>query len=133
MQAPNKDFIKNYSPFHSYKIELLNDRTQLCFINLDTTDPKTVQISFNFQKTKGKGLNKTMEYGQKLYEFSIKLEEFTKYVNYSVLSTYEAMGRSNNYLIFWMVVKFLVMALYLAFSFIAIKGLYSGSRIGGMI
>lgn len=133
MEGSKKDFVKNYAPYQSYKIELLNERTQLCFINLDTADPKTVQISLNFQKTRGKGLSKTMQYGQKLYDFSISLEEFTRYVNYSVLSTYESMKSSNRYLFFWVFVKFIVMGLYLAFSFLAIRNLYSGTTTKGII
>ena len=133
MEGSKKDFVKNYAPYQSYKIELLNERTQLCFINLDTADTKTVQISLNFQKTRGKGLSKTLQYGQKLYDFTIKLEEFTKYVNYSVLTTYESMKSSNRYLFFWVFVKFVVMGLYLAFSFLAIRNLYSGTMTKGII
>ena len=112
-------------PFHSYKLELLNDRTQVCFINLNSQDVKKIRVSLNFQRTVNKTLKKTLTYGQKLFEMTLTIEEAQRNLNFEILSVYETLRKSRTYMVFAFLFKCVCFALYLAFSYIAIQKLYT--------
>ena len=127
MKDPKKTYAKNYVPFHSYKLELLNERTQVCFVNLNSEDVKRVRVSLNFQRSANKTLKKTLGYGQKLFEMSLVIEQAQKNLNTEILRVYESIRRSRTFFGLSFAFKAVCLALYLAFSFLAIKKLYTGS------
>ena len=127
MKDPKKSYATNYVPFHSYKLELLNDRTKVCFINLNSTDTKKIRVSLNFQRSSNKTLKKTLKYGQKLFEMTLVIEEAQKNLNIEILRIYETLRKSRMYFILSFLFKLGCLILYLAFSYIAIKKLYTTS------
>ena len=120
-----KDFVNNYAPFHSYKIELLNDRTQVCFVNLDIRDIKKIRVSLNFQETTSKGIKNIMKYGQKLFDFSLEIEEVMREINKKILKIHNVISSSRFYLILGFYFKMICFGLYLAFSLLYITRLYT--------